>query len=83
MILVLAGLEMTSNDVHSRMTRSHARPVFRPGMGDTESKALPMESMQFASRTILSNKSQLQSSGLGTTTFDGSDVEANKLRPAL
>ncbi|TCD70174.1 hypothetical protein EIP91_004644 [Steccherinum ochraceum] len=83
MILVLAGLEMTSNDVHSRLTRSHARPVFRTGLDAADSKAVPMESMQFASRTFMSNKSELQSSGLGTTTFDGSDVEANKLRSAI
>ncbi|GBE85106.1 predicted protein [Sparassis crispa] len=37
LILVLAGLEMTTNDVHSRMTkRTLTKPHFRPGVSDTD-----------------------------------------------
>jgi len=70
MILVLAGLELTSNDVHSRMTRI-SRPVFRPeGFSGTESsRTMPMGSMQFASRTMMSDKSELLPTDIGMTSI--------------
>ena len=73
MILVLAGLEMTSNDVHSRLTKV-SRPVFRPGMGNDSTKTAPMQSMQFASRSLMSDnlKSHVQTSEL-TSTVDATE----------
>ncbi|KAH8104660.1 hypothetical protein BXZ70DRAFT_606660 [Cristinia sonorae] len=78
MILVLAGLELTSNDVHTRMTRP-SRPVVRHGPSD--SKVVPMETMVFASRTLMSDKSEFQSTGFGTDSTAGvqsDDVEKGR-----
>ncbi|EMD39585.1 hypothetical protein CERSUDRAFT_111897 [Gelatoporia subvermispora B] len=51
MILVLAGLHLTSNDVHSRLTRSqHAKGPIRPGVGTLDPvRTIPLDTMQFAS----------------------------------
>lgn len=63
MILVLAGLELTSNDVHSRITKV-SLPAFRPGISVNASDSddstpgrrqsygsYPLEQMRFASPT--------------------------------
>ena len=50
MIIVLAALQLTSNDVHSRLTRKRnkvIRPNLQPNASD-ETGSTPMESMQFA-----------------------------------
>ncbi|CCM04916.1 uncharacterized protein FIBRA_07113 [Fibroporia radiculosa] len=50
MIIVLAGLEITTNDVHSRLTRSQiSRPRFNLGATTEDSRTAPLETMQFAS----------------------------------
>ena len=77
MIIVLVGLELTSNDVHSRMTKV-SRPRFQPGgeSGSDEGKFtsnFQMESMQFNTRSMLSSKDGATSY---TSTF--SDSYPNK-----
>ncbi|CAL1712979.1 unnamed protein product [Somion occarium] len=81
MILVLAGLELTSNDVHSRLTKV-SQPVFRAG-GPTSSSDtskytsnVQLESMQFATRSILSNR-ELRTTDLTESTF-GDDPHIGK-----
>ena len=51
MILVLAGLHLTSNDVHSRLTRSQqVKGPMRPGLGHMDTtRTIPLDTMQFAS----------------------------------
>lgn len=77
MIIVLVGLELTSNDVHSRMTKV-SRPRFQAGdeSGSDEGKFtsnFQMESMQFNTRSMLSSKDGVTSY---TSTF--SDSYPNK-----
>lgn len=53
MIIVLAALQLTSNDVHSRLTRRRnttnkvIKPIFRAN-GTDNTGSTPLETMQFA-----------------------------------
>lgn len=61
MIIILAGLELTSNDIHSRMTRSAlTNPSFTPGR-EADSTALPLESMQFSPSALSGTLNQKSS----------------------
>ncbi|THH30055.1 hypothetical protein EUX98_g4135 [Antrodiella citrinella] len=69
MILVLAGLGIASNDMQSRMTRT-SRAVFRPdGVPGVETKTNALGSLHFASRTMMSDKSELMPSTVGLSTI--------------
>ena len=61
MIIVLAALQLTSNDVHSRLTRNISKvlkPPLRPGVTTT----VPLETMEFAdNRGVLSGVSGISS----------------------
>jgi len=54
LILVLAGLEMTMNDIHSRMTKS-TRIVFNPAFsaGESQTDTAPHHSMRFADASTI------------------------------
>lgn len=68
MILILAGLELTSNDVHSRLTKV-SRPTIRAPDSSDGTKTKTMDRMEFASRSLFSDKSQIQTSEY-TSTLD-------------
>ncbi|KAI0789580.1 hypothetical protein C8Q75DRAFT_764113 [Abortiporus biennis] len=70
MILILAGLELTSNDVHSKMTKV-SQPVFHTGIMSSSGTQSTLETMQFRSPTFISDKSTP-----GVTTFE-IDVESS------
>ncbi|KZT11847.1 uncharacterized protein LAESUDRAFT_641340 [Laetiporus sulphureus 93-53] len=75
MILVLAGLELTTNDVHSRLTGtqlSTARFRTRPLKTTDESGTLPLDTIQFAS---VSSCVRERKSTLPAAVLDDSDVE--------
>lgn len=74
MILVLAGLELTTNDVRSRLTGtqlSTARFRTGPHRTTTDSGTLPMETIQFASVSSVRERK----STLPAAVLDDSDVE--------
>ncbi|PCH40268.1 hypothetical protein WOLCODRAFT_23952 [Wolfiporia cocos MD-104 SS10] len=80
MILVLAGLELTTNDVHSRMTRSQlSRPMdFRAGAipATDDTHTMPLDTMQFSSMlSYRERKSVLQS-----FPFNQSDDERSQTK---
>ncbi|OBZ71515.1 hypothetical protein A0H81_08691 [Grifola frondosa] len=72
MILVLAGLNLTSNDVHSRMTRTQlTKPKFTPGTETTDGvQTIPLDTMQFANSSFGSIQ---RKSILPTVTFREGD----------
>lgn len=57
MIIILAALQLTSNDVHSRITRSKiVKPFWRPTNIDGSS-TIPMETIQFADNQAVTSRS--------------------------
>lgn len=49
MIIILAALQLTSNDVHSRLTRSKGAKILRAGHGPSDATdSTQLETMQFA-----------------------------------
>lgn len=49
MIIILAGLELTTNDVHSRLTKSQlTKPQFRPGVSTTieDTHTVPLDILE-------------------------------------
>ena len=81
MILILAGLELTSNDVHSRLTKV-SRPTIRAPDSSDGSKTKTMDRMEFASRSMFTDKSQIQTSEY-TTTLDGDSPTDQKSKSML
>lgn len=84
MIIVLVGLELTSNDVHSRMTKV-SRPKFQAGgqsgSGSDQGKFtshFQMESMQFNTPSMVETdlKDEVTSARYAQSTF--SDSYPNK-----
>ena len=51
MIIILAALQLTSNDVHSRLTRSKNARIFKPGTDG--SSTVPLDTMNFAANEAL------------------------------
>lgn len=51
MIIILAALQLTSNDVHSRWTRSKNARIFKPGTDG--SSTVPLDTMNFAANEAL------------------------------
>ena len=74
MILVLAGLELTTNDVHSRLTRSMSGADGRPSTLET---AVQLETMRFTGSDVFTSD---PGSMLPTITFQSEkrqkDLEA-------
>jgi len=85
MIIVLAGLEMTTNDVHSRMTKSQTtRPIdFRPGVStttdDTNAHTIPLDTIQFSSVSSFRERKSI----LPVVTFDDAVNDASVVMPAF
>lgn len=66
MILVLAGLELTTNDVHDRITRSLSRGNVRPGAIET---TVQLATMRFNDSDTLSTRHGVDTSVLPTISF--------------
>ena len=82
MIIVLAALQLTSNDVHSRLTKNSkiVRPPFRPGANFGASTA-PLETMQFVDNQVVSvsvNPGTTVSSVSAETGSYGKDTKDGK-----
>lgn len=76
LILVLAGLELTTNDVHERITRSMSKPTFRPGVVET---TVALETMRFAGTDTTTTSTSPDKLGLPTIVFQEKiekDIEA-------
>jgi len=82
MIIVLAGLQMTTIDVQSRMTRSQlSKPQFRPGNMTTttdEAPTIPLDTIQFASEA---SSFRERKTAISTVTFDDARSEAAVIMP--
>ena len=69
MIIILAALQLTSNDVHSRLTRSKNGRILRPHPIGQQTSTMPLESMNFASNPILTSAAK-------DTMFSNSDLSS-------
>lgn len=50
MIIILAAMQLTSNDVHSRMTRTKGAQIIRRPFDST---SVPLDTMQFADNNVI------------------------------
>ena len=58
MIIILAAMQLTSNDVHSRMTRTRGAQIIRRPFDST---SVPLDTMQFADNNNVIKTSALAS----------------------
>ncbi|KZT73959.1 hypothetical protein DAEQUDRAFT_761897 [Daedalea quercina L-15889] len=89
MIIILAGLELTSNDVQSRFSRTQqlslSAPRFRPGNTTTtdgstaadDARSIPLDTMQFASVDSTFSKRK-SAPGLAVDKFDDPELGETK-----
>ena len=70
MIIVLAAMQLTSNDVHSRLTRrtKGVRPNIQPGDTGYTTTTVPLESMQFADNRAVIGTISLPPAGKTTVS---------------
>lgn len=79
MIIILAALQITSNDVHSRLTRSKGNKILQPGgdgPSDLTASTMELDSMRFADNNILGTQGW-KSTGISSSN---SEIDVEKYR---